>query len=78
MHCPKRCVLPKLTPVSWRDLVKRLKLGFEGPYEGGKHPYMVRGEKVFTLPNPRRSDIGVPLLTRLLRQADISREEWLG
>ena len=71
--------MPKLTPVSWRDLVKRLReLGFEGPYEGGKHPYMIRGEKVLTLPNPHRSDIGVPLLTRLLRQADISREEGLG
>ncbi|UCH27353.1 MAG: type II toxin-antitoxin system HicA family toxin [Trueperaceae bacterium] len=68
----------KLTPVSWRVLVKRLReLGFEGPFEGGKHPYMIRRETVLTLPNPHERDIGVALLSRLLRQAGISREQWL-
>ena len=58
--------------------MKRLKaLGFEGPFEGGKHPYMVRDDTVLTVPNPHRKDIGVALLSRLLRQAGISREEWL-
>ncbi len=33
----------KLSPVSWTELVKRLrKLGFDGPYQGGKHPYMIK------------------------------------
>jgi predicted RNA binding protein YcfA (HicA-like mRNA interferase family) len=28
--------MPKLKPVSWRELVKRLrKFGFEGPYQVG-------------------------------------------
>jgi predicted RNA binding protein YcfA (HicA-like mRNA interferase family) len=70
--------LPKLTPVSWRALVLRLRLlGFNGPYEGGKHPYMVRGSTVLTIPNPHRQEIGVDLLQRILRQGDISREEWI-
>ena len=70
--------MPKLTPISWRELVKKLrKLGFEGPFQGGKHPYMVRGDLVLTIPNPHRQDIGVALLTRILRQADVSREDWL-
>jgi predicted RNA binding protein YcfA (HicA-like mRNA interferase family) len=70
--------LAKLTPVSWRELVRRLRvLGFEGPLQGGRHPYMVRGDLVVTLPNPHRGDIGVELLSRLLRQASISRDEWL-
>jgi len=70
--------LPKLTPVSWNVLVKRLnKLGFEGPYSGGKHPFMVKNDLVLTIPNPHRAVISVDLLSRILRQAKISREEWL-
>ncbi len=66
--------MPKLSPVSWRELVKRLRqLGFEG----GRHPYMARGDEVVTLPNPHRGDISVDLLLRVLRRAGISREEWL-
>ena len=51
-------------------------LGFDGPYRGGRHPYMVRGDLVLTLPNPHRSDIGTDLLVRILRQAGVSRDEW--
>jgi len=68
-----------LTPVSWRALVQRLRqLGFEGPYAGGRHPQMRRGEVTVIVPNPHEADIGVGLLSRLLRQAGVSREEWLG
>ena len=36
--------MPRLTPVKWRDLVKRLRaLGFDGPFSGGKHLY--KGQK---------------------------------
>ncbi len=69
--------MPKLTPVKWRDLIKRLRaLGFEGPFAGGKHLYMVRGDLVLTIPNPHRREVSVDLLRRILRQADISRQEW--
>lgn len=71
--------MPKLGPVSWNDLVRRLReLGFEGPLAGGKHPFMVKGDLVLTVPNPHRGEIGVDLLVRILKQAKISREEWLG
>ena len=53
------------------------QLGFEGPFEGGKHPYMIRGDIVLTIPNPHRQDIGVALLARLLKQAGVSRSQWL-
>ena len=70
--------MPKLTPVSWNVLVKRLnKLGFEGPFSGGKHPFMVKNDLVLTIPNPHKAVISVDLLSRILRQAKISREEWL-
>ncbi len=53
------------------------KLGFEGPYRGGKHPYIVKGNLVLTIPNPHRKEIGVDLLIRILKQAAITRKEWL-
>lgn len=71
--------MPRLTPVSWSELVSRLReLGFEGPLIGGKHPFMVREKLVLTIPNPHRGEISVDLLSRILKQAKISREEWLG
>ena len=67
----------RLSPVSWRELVRRLRrLGFEGPYEGGRHPSMVRGEVVITLPNPHRGDVSIDLLQRILRRAGVTRKEW--
>ncbi len=71
--------MSKLGAVSWRAFVKKLrKIGFDGPYQEGKHPYMVRGAVVLTIPNPHEGDISVDLLKRILRQAGISRKEWLG
>ena len=63
----------------WGDLVRRLReLGFEGPYAGGRHPQMRRDQLTLVLPNPHEGDIGVGLLVRILRQAGVTREEWLG
>ncbi|MFQ5904030.1 MAG: type II toxin-antitoxin system HicA family toxin [Candidatus Binatia bacterium] len=70
--------MAKLSPVTWRELVRKLRaLGFEGPYTGGKHPYMVKGNLVLTIPNPHSREIGVPLLSRILRQAGIKTKAWL-
>jgi len=70
--------LTKLTPITWKQLVKRLKeFGFEGPYFGGKHPYMIKNDLVLTIPNPHKSKISVDLLIRILKQANIPREKWL-
>ena len=70
--------MARLTPVSWRNLVRRLhELGFEGPYAGGRHPQMRRADITVIIPNLHEGDIGVGLLRRLLRQAGVSRGEWL-
>ena len=67
----------RLTPVSRRELVRRLlRLGFDGPYAGGRHEFVVRHDRRLILPNPHRGDIGVALLSRILDEAGISREEW--
>lgn len=65
-------------PISWKQLVKRLKdFGFEWPFSGGKHPYMIKSDVVLTLPNPYKNEISVDLLLRILKQAEITRNEWL-
>ena len=58
--------MAKLMPVSWKQLVKILKdFGFEGPFSGGRHPYMIKGGLVLTIPNPHNKEISVDLLSRI-------------
>jgi hypothetical protein len=52
------------------------QVGFEGPYSGGKHQFMVREDITIWIPNPHQGDIGRELLARIFRQAHISRDEW--
>ena len=69
--------MSRLTPVSRQEFISRLKeLGFDGPNSGGKHQYMIKGSLRLTVPNPHKKEIGLDLLSRLLKQADISRDEW--
>ena len=69
----------RLVPVSRRELIKRLrKLGWEGPIPGKHHPAMKKGMHKVPIPNPgRRRDIGPSLINEILKQAEISRNEWL-
>ena len=69
--------MPPFGPISRRELIRALRAAdFDGPYSGGKHPFMIKGDLTLTLPNQHQADIGRELLARILRQAGISREEW--
>lgn len=69
--------MPPFGPVSQKDLVGNFRrLGFTGPISGGKHPYMVKGERRVWLPNPHTGNISKGFLARILRQAGISKTEW--
>ena len=69
--------MPPFGPISRADLIRSLRnLGFDGPYVGGKHQYMIRGQLRLVLPNPHQGEISMALLTRILRQAGIDREDW--
>ena len=69
--------MPLIGPIKRRDLVQYLRqLGFDGPTSRGKHQHMKRGDLTLTIPNPHKGDINKDLLSRILRQAGISREEW--
>lgn len=64
--------MPPFGPVRRRELVRSLKqLGFEGPFSGGKHQFMIRGDVTVRVPNPHDGDIGIGLLARVLRQAGV-------
>ena len=70
--------MPKLAPISRPDLIRRMReFGFEGPFSGGKHQYLLNGDLRLTIPNPHRAAIGTGLLRRILQQAGISPDEWL-
>lgn len=71
--------MPHIGPIKRKDLIYYLKqLGFEGPYPGGNHQYMVKVKEKVTLiiPNPHHGDIGEGFLVRILKQAGIDRATW--
>jgi len=69
--------VPRFGSISRKDLIRYLRqLGFDGPYSGGKHQFMLKGDLTLRIPNPHQGDIGKELLARLLRQADIDKDEW--
>jgi len=69
--------MPSFGAIKRKDFIRALKqAGFEGPHAGGKHEFMVKGNLRLTLPNPHQGELGKDLLSRILKQAGISREEW--
>jgi len=65
--------------ISWRKLVQKFrKLGFDGPYSGGRHLFMVKEKLKVRIPNPHGKDISKYLIVEILRQAGIPHEEWDG
>lgn len=51
-------------------------LGWSGPISSTKHPFMLKGKHKQRIPNPHGSDISIGLLKEILRQANISEDEW--
>lgn len=63
--------------ISWRKLVQKFrKLGFDGPYSGGRHLFMTRDNLKVRIPNPHKGDISKHLISEILRQTEISSQEW--
>ncbi len=62
--------MPSFGSIKRKDLIRALKQA------GGKHEFMIKGILRLTLPNPHQGEISRDLLSRILKQAGISREEW--
>jgi predicted RNA binding protein YcfA (HicA-like mRNA interferase family) len=71
--------MPRLTPVSRPDFVRRFRsMGFGEPFRpspNSDHDYMERDGVLVKVPNPH-GEIDVGLLRRIMRDAGISRDEW--
>ena len=64
-------------PISRRKLIKKLhNLGFVGPFSATRHQYMKKGTHKIFIPNPHGKDIGAPLVSRIIKQLEISNDLW--
>jgi len=69
--------MPRFGPISRTQLIQCLRqAGFHGPYAGGKHQFMLKDELRLRIPNPHQADIGKHLLRAILRQANITIDDW--
>ena len=68
-------------PLKRRDFIRKLRaLGFNGPFSGTRHQFMVLGQHRQTIPT--NSEYSVPQIRMLVRQVEsiidrsVSLEEW--
>lgn len=64
--------------ISRRKLIKKFRvLGYTGPFSGGKHQFMKKDRQKIRIPNPHSNqEISLALVKAILKQANISNEEW--
>lgn len=68
-------------PCKRRDFIRRLrKLGFDGPYSGTHHQFMIHGQNHIAIPS--NAEYSVPQLRTMIREVegildcDIAVNEW--
>jgi len=62
--------------ISWRKMVQKFhRLGFDGPYSGSRHLFMIKNKLAIRIPNPHRGDISKQLASEIIRQAGISSKD---
>ena len=72
--------MQKLTPLKPGDVIRKLrKLGFNGPFPGGKHVRMVHTEtgKIIPIPVHKGRDVSVGLIREIINAIGISRKKWI-
>lgn len=72
--------MPGLAPLKASEVIRKVRvLGYVGPIPGGRHVHMVHHarQKVIPIPMHGNRDIGIGLLRKILRDAELSVEEWL-
>jgi predicted RNA binding protein YcfA (HicA-like mRNA interferase family) len=64
--------------LSRRELIRKLRaLGFIGPFSGGKHQFMAKGERKVRIPNPHgKGDVSSGLVNEIRKQANIKQQDW--
>ncbi|NLE61677.1 MAG: type II toxin-antitoxin system HicA family toxin [Planctomycetes bacterium] len=74
--------MSRMAPITRKELTRRLqKLGFEGPFPGGRHDFMRRSTDRLKVALPRADaksrEIGVELQKRILREVGATSREWM-
>jgi predicted RNA binding protein YcfA (HicA-like mRNA interferase family) len=70
--------MPKIPSASREELIRKLRtFGFAGPFSGGRHSYMKRGQYRQIIPNPHGKDISSELIKEILKQSGIHPTDWL-
>ncbi len=50
--------MPRFGPIKRRDLIRNMKsFGFEGPFSGGRHQFMIKDDITVRIPNPHERDM---------------------
>lgn len=52
-------------------------MGWEGPIQGPDHAFMQKGKRKVKVPNPHEGDIDISLLTRILKQAGVTKSQYM-
>jgi hypothetical protein len=73
--------MPAWRPLKRREFIRKLRaLGFDGPYSGTRHQFMISGQHRQTIPT--NAEYSVPQVRLLLRQVEsilarpVALEEW--
>ncbi len=73
--------MSRWTPCRRQDFMRRLRrLGFDGPFAGTRHQFMLYGEHRLTIPS--NAEYSVPQLRTMIREVEailgrmITLEEW--
>lgn len=73
--------MSRWTPCRRRDFIRRLRgLGFDGPYSGTRHQFMVYGQQRLAIPS--NAEYSVPQLRMLIQEVEgiidreITVDEW--
>jgi hypothetical protein len=73
--------MPKWTPCKRRDFIKKLRqLGFDGPYSGTRHQFMLFENHRLAIPS--NAEYSVPQIRFMLKEVEgiigrgISSDEW--
>lgn len=73
--------MSRWTPCKRNEFVRRLrKLGFEGPFSGTRHQFMVHQQSRLTIPS--NAEYSVPQLRMMIREVEtvldrpVTIEEW--
>ena len=60
--------------ISRQELIRRFKkLGYIGPFSGGRHQFMQRGKLKLRIPNPHVGDVHISLLREITDDKGVPR-----